>query len=301
MKVSRLVYKDKYAGIKVVGSNKVEPPEGEYRAWHMHRAFYITSELESSLWGTVQSYDGAGMSGGPFHWIALYPKNMVQGPLFKLLRRLEITPKAPVQPLWDEFAKKGMYVSTDGKLRYLKTGQIVSGSTIRELFTGPGGKVPESGPARQEAEKWAILFHKLLAHPSTYLAQAEFAIEYLIKSQEKIELETYRKFLDVQTPERIGSTPELQLPPAVDLAMCFYHASSVNAPAIAKKCLMAVKTKDPYAFSKQLIKKLGTYKYGRWADVPGEKGSRYDWTRKACIESGFWSKALLDDLMPRDF
>lgn len=306
MKISHMTYKDTFSGIKVIGDNYVEAPTGEYANWHMHRAFYITSQLEAPIWGAVQSYDGAGMSGGPFHWIAVYPKNMEQGPLFQLLRRIEITKGAPVGDLWKELATQGWYVAMDGKLRNIKTGGLIGGREIRNVFTPPNGKVPKTGPQRNEAEKWAVLFHKLLADPKTYHAQAVFSIEYLMKSQAALEIQAYNYFIKVQTPELLGSREDLKLPEEVDLAMCIYHSFSVNAPAIAKSCLETTmkeyeKKKDSYIFAKTLIKKLGTRKYGRWADVPGEKGSRYDWTRNACIKAGFWDKNLVKDLLPRDF
>jgi hypothetical protein len=303
-KVSYLTYQDKYAGIKIAGTTTVNVPSGSDAQLHMHRAFYLTSQLEAPLWGTVQGYDGCGMSGGPMHWIALFPRTMEQGPLFSLLRRIEMTPGAPVQPLWDAFKAQGWYIAKDGKLRDLKNGSVISGQAIRATFTPPNGMVPKTGPQRQQAEKWAQLFYDLLSDDRTHEAQIDHSIEYLVRSALSTELEAYRLFIpDVQSPEKIDVH---QLPEAVDLAMCVYHSFVPNAPAIAKSCLETVLDRvgdspDPTHFAQALIRTLGTRQYGRWADVPGVRGSRYDSCRTTAIASKLWSPQLLNTLMPQDF
>ena len=88
--------------------------------------------------------------------------------------------------------------------------------------------------------------------------------------------------------------------------MCVYHSFTPNAPAIARQCLEATLTKvgakpAPLEFAKVLIKTLGTKSYGRWKDVPGSKGSRYDATRNACLNSKLWTTDLLDATLPIDF
>lgn len=307
MILTHLTYQDKYAGIKAVGDAKVLPPSGPNTKVHMQRAFYLTTQMEAPVWGCVQSYDGCGMSGGPMHYIGLFPKTMEQGPLFSLLRRIEITPGSPVQPLWEAFKEVGWYVARDGKLRNIKTGGLITGSEIRNTFTPPNGLVPKAGVARKQAEKWATLFYNLLSDPITYSAQADYSIEYLIKSSADTELKAYRLFLSkIESPERIGIEPSLVLPDAVDLAMCVYHSFTPNAPAIARQCLEATLIKvgakpTPLEFAKVLIKTLGTKSYGRWKDVPGSNGSRYDATRNACLKSKLWTTDLLDATMPIDF
>lgn len=304
-KISYLTYQNKYAGIKIAGEKPVAAPTGTAKQAHMQRAFYLTAQLEAPLWGTIQSYDGAAMSGGPMHWVAVLPRTMDQGPLFSLLRRIEMTPGAPVQPLWDALADQGWYVAKDGKLRNSKTGAPVSGREIRNVFTPVDGLVPKAGAARKQAEMWATLFYDLLSDSKTYAAQIDHSIEYLIRSAADVELKAYRLFVPkLQSPERLGI--DVTIPEEVDLAMCVYHAFTPNAPAIAKQCLESTLVKvgakpTPIQFAQVLIKTLGTKKYGRWADIPGTKGSRYDWTRTAAIESKLWSEALLNATMPQDF
>jgi hypothetical protein len=316
MKLSYLTFKDKYAGIKATGDSKVALPKGSKAKEHMQRAFYLTAQLEAPIWGCVQSYDGCGMSGGPVHWVAVLPKNMEQGPLFSLLRRIEMVPGAPIKELWNAFAEKGWYVAKDGKLKYLKTGGVVHAKEIRNTFTPVDGLVPRIGKNRQEAEKWATLFYNLLSNPKTYEAQIDHSIKYLIEGVSTVEMKAYNLFLPtVRSPEVIITGSDLLkelenkhifLPEELDLAMCVYHAFTPNAPAVAKACLettlaVAGPKPDVSMFASNLIKSLGTKNYGRWKDVPGEKGSRYDATRMACIQSKLWSEEIIDIFLPKDF
>jgi hypothetical protein len=308
MKSMYITYQDRYSGMKISG-NKAVTTDFINKNGHMKRAFYITVQLEAPLWGSVQSYDGAGMSGGPLHFTAVLPRTMQQGPLFQLLRRIEMVPGAPVKPLWDALAAEGWYVAKDGMLRDKKSGAVISGKAIRNVFTPQDGKVPHTGTDRVKAEKWATLFSDLLSDPKTFAAQADHSIEYLILGSEEVEMKAYRLFIPkLQSPERIGIEPGVVLPDPVDLAMCVYHAFTPNAPAIAKQCLEATLDKVgpkpfPLYFAQTLIKTLGTKKYGRWADIQGTKGSRYDATRTAVMASGLWSQTVpnLINLMPVDF
>lgn len=307
MILTHLTYQNKYAGIKAIGDANVSIPLGDKSKSHMQRAFYITAQLEAPVWGCVQSYDGCGMSGGPLHWIAILPKTMQQGPLFPLLRRIEITSGATIQPLLEEFKKVGWYLAKDGTLKSLQTSALITGSEIRDIFTPEEGLVPKTGPERKQAEKWATLFYNVLADSRTYEAQTEYSIEYLVKSAASTEIKAYNLFLpQITSPELIKAGSNLKLPEAVDLAMCVYHSFTPNAPAIAKQCLedtlKAVGNKpDALVFAKTLVKTLGTKSYGRWKDVPGTKGSRYDSARNACIKSNFWASSLLEVIMPMDF
>ena len=77
-------YRDK-KGFVVRGGPKVEPSRTDR---HMARSFYLVSQLEAANWGTVQNYDGAGMSAGPLHVIAVFPATGDQGPLWRMVRRI---------------------------------------------------------------------------------------------------------------------------------------------------------------------------------------------------------------------
>lgn len=292
MRVVRRTYKD-YAGIVVYDKEQPVVAEDFDVNLHMHRATFLAAALEGPYWGTVQSYDGAGMSAGVFHWIGRY-RNGSQGPLFKLLRRIELEGDS-VEPLWSMFRDEGWYVASDGRLRSLKTGHVITGNAFRNVVAPPHGKVPVRGPDRKRAEEWARQFHSLFANRNRQ-AQVGFAVDYLVRGQQSVEIEAYRRELghDIETPEPL---PSDELDEAFDLAMCVYHSHSVNAPGPAVSCLRrALKAKDP-RFSRVLVRALATKKYGAW-------DKRYARTRRAAMRSGLWPREMFvgpGSIMPASF
>ena len=270
-----------------------------------------------------------------------------QGSLWQLLRRLgTVDDSADVtavggrrygdclQVIWDALKRNGYYLAQDGTLRYLglgqslidrrwvdrKPGDLVFGSDIREMFTPGGGQVPKKDSAWAKAAWWASAFHELFAHPLAHRAQVDFGIEHLVHRTRqrrswkygtsrlasvqdiayRVDITATRTGPDMAGPEYMG--------PEYDLAMCMYHSHSVNAPAIANRCLdRALKTcgivSPPVRpiFAKQLIKLLGTSSYGRWDD--DIKFGRYQRTRSAARMSGLWPRSLFDGpdaIMPKD-
>jgi len=292
--MKRVKYKQ-YAGMLVKGSNSVPLPETDL---HMERAAYLAVQLESPKMGTVQSYDRCAMSGGPFHFTAIQPKAMVQGSLFRLLQH--IYREAPCQTLtelYDAFEFVNWYVTRRGDLRDITTNELVPARIIRNIFTPMDGKVPKRGADYKQARYWAKLFHELLADPKTYRAQMEFAVQYLIKGQQRLEADAY--FPD--PPDLIRADREITL--ERDLAMCVYHAHSVNAPGIARRCLKWAYGQPEENFAKALIWKLGRYKYGRWQDQKGKGRNRYDHTRVKAKASGLWHSTFFSGtkaIMPVD-
>ena len=306
----RHVTRGTQAGCLIQGTVPVTAPDGDRALSHLDRAFYLATMLESPRYGTVQSYDGAAMSAGPFHFVAVLPKTMSQGPLWPFLRRLEVG-QAPVEPLFRALGDgPGWFVARDGALRDFTTGATISGAAIRKELTPPNGKVPKSSSDWKKARSYALLFHELTSSPESVTAQREHAIEWLVRDPSTFERRTYAKFSELlhTAPDphglRVGDEDGM-LPPALDLALCTYHAFSVNAPAPAqtrlKACISAFERKpDPMRFARDLIKKLGTATFGNWADRPSQT-SRYDRTRLVAERSGLWNRALVRDLMPEDF
>jgi hypothetical protein len=235
---------------------------------------------------------------------------MDQGPLWALLRRLELG-QAPIDPLWKALRDgPGWFVARDGVLRDFATGAAISGTAVRNELSPPNGKVPKSGASFQKAKSYALLFHDLMSAAESIDAQREFAVEWLVRDPSTYEQRAYKEFAALlNTPPdphglRVGDDDGM-LPPALDLALCTYHAFSVNAPAPAqtrlKACVTAFERKpDPMRFARDLIKKLGTATFGNWADNPGET-SRYDRTRLVAERSGLWNRSLVRQLMPEDF
>jgi hypothetical protein len=270
-----------YSGVKIAGTKDVPLPTTNL---HMDRAYYLTAMLEAPKFGSVQSYDGAGMSGGPLHNIAVYPRNLKQGSLFPLLRRLEIgSASLPLEQLWSALKDQAWFVARDGLLRRTTDGTVVSGREIRNVFSPVNGRVPRRGPKREAAEQWALLFHNLLSHPSTFLAQKEFAIEYLIKSQSSVE-ELYYRSRDLH-----GLRAGFGISTRQDLALCVYHSFSVNGPSPAARSLQWTLNQTQHntglaRFAPLLIWKLGTNRYGRWREA------RYSRTRIKAYQSGLWPR-----------
>jgi hypothetical protein len=315
VKVGWRSYKTKsgtvYSGCKISGGAKIPKP---VPTSHMGRAYYLTAMLEAPSYGSVQSYDRCGMSGGPMHNIAVYPGNLAQGSMFPLLRALELGAwgSKSVQVLWDAYKAVGWYVARDGKLKDILTGKRITGKAIRDEFSPVGGKVPKSGPRWLQARKWAVLHHNVFADPATFKAQQDFAIGYLLKGQKKHEDVFYTdqgmdpETLRVWTEQDETDLSEFEIPTDIynnhlslkeDLAMCMYHSHSVNAPGPARTALVRVlkRRKRGDEFAKLLIWTLATYKYGNWK-------VRYARTRKWAMASKLWPAFFFtgsNAIMPR--
>ena len=290
-----------WSGIAVPGEVEFVQPE---TTKHMERAVWLTSRLEAPRWGSVQSYDGAGMSGGLLHNIAVQPRDMAQGSLFALIREIaddsDATASSDVQELLSGFRRVGWTLALDGKLRF-QDGVLVSGEAIRRVFTPPDGKVPRRGGYYTSAEIWALRFHNALSSQLTFRAQTRYAIRWLAAGNKQDELAVYRRFVSPQLDSCIEvRSPDL--PVEIDLAMCVYHSFSVNGPAPAQTALRGAlpHLATPDKFAKTLIRRLGTSTYGRWHDDPDDKKSRYDATRLAVWRSSYWPTDLAKRLMPKD-
>jgi len=304
MKVRHIRYrKGEYSGVLIKGETPVLPPTSDN---HMERAQYLVAMLESSKYGSVQSYDGAGISAGPLHNVAVLPRSMRQGSLWPLLRHLELATSTPrLEELWDAFRAQGWYIGLQGDLRYYNHGNKVPGGAIREVLAPPNGKVPKSGPEWERAREWAIRFHRLFSDERTFKAQREYAITWLITTQKKEEQRVY-KDPDLEIL-KVGADFPLEM----DLAMSVYHSHSANGPSMAKKVLGITLNKvttldywdeNPSLFAKTLIWFLGKQKYGNWQD--DRRGhNRYDRTRKKAMASGLWPAYFFEGigcLMPEN-
>lgn len=313
-KLSRVTFRNgQFAGIKIIGSDEVDleefkGPLGQGLQKHMVRAAYLATTLESPQWGSIQSYDNAGLSAGPFHWIAHYPRTGEQGPLFGLLRAIEMAcPHYILSDVWNMLADVGWYVAMDGNLRSTTNGSLIDGRLIRDEFSAPKGYVPARGPIRQRAEKWALAFHELLSRDETKQPQIQYAIEYLTRGQHELEGTAYRLMTLLPADADLGSIRvEGENCPLLsqeeDLAMAVYHSHSVNAPGTAAACLkdalrFSRGSDDPTILPKRLIRALALKRYGAW-------DRRYTRTRLKARTSGLWDDRLFigkDAIMPVKF
>jgi hypothetical protein len=287
-------YRDK-KGFVVRGGPKVEPSRTDR---HMARTFYLVSQLEAANWGTVQNYDGAGMSAGPLHVIAIYPATGGQGPLWKMLRRVfDASSAAPIDALRRRFAALGWSVGEDGVVRDA-SGAAVPGNTLREQLSGPNGRVPDSGPIHDRAKAWALAFHEAFTHPSSYPGQYESTIDWLTGNFDA-EADAYRKYVpglsgsDADIKRWVRTATLAQVGPYLDLAMSVYHAFSVNAPGKAKQILQRVLARNLGVedFAKTLTRELGEDSYGNWR----ERGRK---TKITVARSGLWPPSVVKDVYP---
>jgi len=281
---------------------------------HIHRAFWLTCKVETGAkFGMVQAYDGCGMTAGLDQHIAVYPRELSrpddgnalddQGTLWKLLRRMEMVNLMdtgtsafdPREALWYALAERGWYLAQDGILRWFEHGEAVKGRAIRETFTPHNGTV-QTVEQRKQSAGWALLFHDVFDHPALRRAQIEYGLEHLVKRSK-------RRRAGYPYPKDITAVrASIDLGSKTDLALCMYHANSVNAPAIANKALhICLSSTTKSGFARDLIYTLGTSKYGRWDD--DILGGRYQRLRTAAKNSGLWPKELFvgkNAIMPKD-
>lgn len=302
-------YRD-YAGFIVRGNIPVPIPDSN--APHIVRAAYLLSQMEAANYGTVQSYDGCGISAGPLHAIAVSPSTKKQGALWGLLANIfeQVEPgdDNAVDELRAFFKNRGVVVTQNGALVYRENGRKVGGEDIRSiLFSSPNGVTPSSGPAHIVAKATVMRFHRAFSSPSTFRAQEAFTIKWLMSGRQEIEANAYSKY--AKTPLRpadvsnfLSSATQQDLGQPLDLAMCIYHAFTVNGPSPAATALgqaMVHLRSAPIAFAKTLVRRLGTSSYGRWKDTT-DGNNRYDKTRKAVLRLPYWDHQLVDELMPEN-
>ncbi len=296
-----ITYHD-YAGFLVRGTVPIVIDPSE--PLHMNTAAVLTAQMEAGNWGTVQSYDGAGMSAGLLHNIAVQPRDLAQGSLWQLLAAIRDAGMIPpLQDILNKLRERGFVLAEDGKLRSAHSGVLVDGNQIRAMLNGDAmGRTPPGSThaSHVDAKHWAEKFHVLFSDSRTYKAQIRYAVRWLCQGRASEELAVYKRFVG----DRLDSPVALRrvdLRPDIDLAMCVYHSFSTNGPTPAATILRnTLASATDETFARKLIRAFGLSDFGRWHDDPDDKGGRYDHTRKAVEKSGLWPKALVADLMPRN-
>lgn len=289
----RVTYK-KWAGISIRGNTKWEPSTVK-KTNHLDKATWLTAAAEGgSMFGTVQSYDGAGISAGLEHQIAVLPRTLEQGGLWNQLRKLDES-LPDTNPHWialkNEFDKVGWVLDTRGVLRHKTTGTPVGGAEIRNEIAPVNGVVPESGPDFEKAVRWAEVFNDLYEDPATFNSQIRETKNGLLSLHKDTESQVYKRYckIDDASVAEVGTN----ISPELDLAMCFYHSFSVNAPSKARGVLTEVLGRGlgPVDFAKQLVKALGTNSYANWT-------VRYTRTRSLAQASGLFDTGLFNSVAP---
>lgn len=270
---------------------------------HAHRAVWLAGQLEAPRWGSVQGYDGCGMSAGLLHNTALLPggpAGLTQGSLWKLLDTMRKHPASAADPavkaLLDRIAGCGWEIAGHGMLVGAGTLKPVAANAILKELSPPDGSVPQSGASWQRAASWAELFHAAFAAPATRAAQVEYAARWLSADRRGEEHRVYALFAP-GAPEFV-ELPAATLPPEMELAMCVYHAFSVHNPEHARSALAGALQKadagDPGKLARAIVIALAN-RTPRW------KEKRYPRTRAAlqtAAAQALWPAALVARISP---
>lgn len=317
-----------YSGPLIKSNITIPVPVAPRNVFHVDRAYWLTTMVETGgTFGTVQAYDGCGMTAGPDQHIAVYPSELAhedfnaaddQGSLWPLVRRLEVLQSSAAyvqaaQALQAMLEAANLYLGQDGVVRYradtavalagktilAKAGQTAHGAIIRNLLTPVYGVVPSAGPQWKQAADWALAFFRLFSHPDGYKTQVEFGKEEMVKSTKTHRIKSTTLTVEAGVYQQEITNTQLNpttFPEAVDLALAVYQAHSVNAPAIALSCLNTVcmgnKPVLNAGFAATLLKQLGSSTYGQW--VSTDPNGRYQRTRTAAINSKLWNIQLFN-------
>jgi hypothetical protein len=289
-----------WSGPHVSGNTVFEAPLDP--ASHAHRAVWLSSQLEAPSWGSVQGYDGCGMSAGLLHNTAVLPNagKPVQGKLWSLIDAMHKHPSATNAPgisaLMARITACGWEIAPHGALVAAGTLKPVAAAAILRELTPPDGAVPERGSPWKKASDWAVLFHEAFAEAATFSAQVAHAADWLSADRRGEEHRVYALFAP-----NAAAFMDLRadaLPAEIDLAMCIYHAFSVHNPLHAREALaLVLQSVDggaPLKFAKALVRTLAN-KTPRW------QTKRYPRTRETLRKQAaqaLWPSALIASVAP---
>jgi hypothetical protein len=270
---------------------------------HAHRAVWLSSQLEAPSWGSVQGYDGCGMSAGLLHNTAVLPNGgkPVQGRLWSLIDAMHKHPSATNAPgiraLMERITACGWEIAPHGSLVAAGTLKPVAANAILRELTPPDGAVPEQGPPWKKASDWAVLFHEAFAEAATFPAQVAYAADWLAADRRGDEHRVYALFAPNTAFRELRADA---LPAEIDLAMCIYHAFSVHNPIHAREALalvlQSVDGGEPLRFARALMRTLST-KTPRW------ETKRYPRTRETLKKQAaraLWPTALAAAVAPAE-
>jgi hypothetical protein len=289
------------SGPLIAGVSRFEQPLRP--ALHAERAVWLSAQLEAPSWGSVQGYDGCGMSAGLLHNTAVLPgggKGPTQGKLWSLLAAMhkhQSSASAPaLAALLQRVAASEWSIAVHGGLVAAGTLKPIGAVSILRELTPPDGAVPKAGAGWKRASEWAALFHAAFAEAATYPAQVAYAAEWLSADKRGEEHRMYALF--APSAPAFSAIASDTLPPEIDLAMCIYHAFSVHNPAHARAALVSVLDRvdgaDSMKVAKALVRALAN-------QTPRWKQKRYPRTRKALQTSAaraLWPRAVIAAVAP---
>ena len=288
------------SGAHVAGALPFEEPLDPTS--HAQRAVWLSSQLEAPSWGSVQGYDGCGMSAGLLHNTAVLPNGgaPVQGRLWSLIDAMHKHPSTVAAPaigaLVAHLTEHDWAIERHGALVTTGTLKPIAAQAILRELTPPDGAVPEQGAAWKRACEWAVMFHEAFAEPATFSAQVAHAADWLSADRRGEEHRVYALFAPA-APSFVELRADA-LPQEIDLAMCIYHSFSVHNPAHAREALavvlQSVDGAQPLKFAKALVRTLAN-KTPRW------QTKRYPRTRETLKKRAalsLWPAALISSIAP---
>lgn len=218
-----------YAGFIARGDVAITASTAFDKSQTLDRAVMIAAELEAGSWGTVQSYDGCGISGGILHNTATFPGKQGLGSLWPLLEKCEA---AIGERVYAEIAiKNGIPTLINNKM---------TGDDIRFFFTGHGNGKADAPPKVQVTpdvfQQRTARLRTVLSDPRTYPVQIDAARRWVQSTlcQPLEQRGLFAKFLRPNST-RLGTTLRATdfKSPDYELAYCVTLAFGVNSPGLS--------------------------------------------------------------------
>jgi len=276
------------------------------------RAFWILAFAECmARFGVVNMKDGTGITAGLFQAVGCFPRHLnKQGPLFKLLWRMD-----PVVGLYSHglgmlLDKSGWVIAEDGTLRVADSGALVRGRDFRDVVTPLKGRTPRQGRDWATARTWCEATSEVFSQHGSFHLQEAYGIEVLAKRTSRFRAKKYCGGHCLETVAFAGNimNPAPFHNVEADLAHALMLSFMINAPAHALKAyeravrqylgksrFASLTWVEPWEtefvgdikFARILIRKL-TSVAKRWDD--DKKNSRYQRSRDAAMQ--VWPKEL---------
>ena len=262
------------AGYVALGSDLIMDDQEYPRSTYpfMLYAARLAGAVEGRYWGSVQGYDGAGISGGLLHHVAWYPRGTNLGSFWSLMNEVA---NQGCPHFAEALYRLGVDFDPLGRPKDWRTHTIFKDKRLlaKQIF---GADNPKVIPKTNDNEALFLAARKDLSDPRSFSVQEDYAIRWLLKG---------RKALETQAVETMVRDLPKHFDPAwltrdvvgdnVALALIVYHSFSVNSPTKAARILDSVKTMSNPA--NMLIRRLR-------ADSPRWE-KRYQRTRREILAS----------------
>jgi hypothetical protein len=232
MKVTK--YKS-FSGIVLHGVTPVTSWPGYNATSHIDRCVLLAAQLEAPKWGTVQSYDGCGVSGGILHHTATFPGKQTLGSLWPLLEAIEKATGKQILPGVD--IRKG---------EPFRNGVLMTGDDIRVLFNGTKDGVT-ADPIPTPIYDAVAAVHTVLCSDGSRASQVAAARQWLLRMTAAFPL------AGVCTATDLASARSTDFrSPDIELAYAVARSFVVNNPAAARECFTSAGSVTDPAFPVKL-------------------------------------------------